>query len=96
MLKRFFSILNLAAAALLALALGVGANSGIQSLSQFTPASNSPFCRESHHLAVRQLKVIKSSLPDAPQDESVETARPSDSAFQGFDLRKGQLWRKAF
>ncbi|HEX5735945.1 MAG TPA: hypothetical protein VF131_24170 [Blastocatellia bacterium] len=91
MLKRFstngktgYNALSIAAAALLALALGVGANSGIIGLSQFTPANNSLFCREGSPLAGRQLMLMRSTMPQRQRDEP---AQSTDSAFQSFDLR---------
>ena len=82
--KPGYNALSIAAAALLALALGVGANSGIIGLSQFTPANNSLFCRESRPLAARHLMLMRRTMP---QDQRVEPTQSTDSAFQGFDLR---------
>ncbi len=89
MFKRFstttFNAMSIAAAAFLALALGVGANSGIIGLSQFTPANTTVFCRDSRPLTGRQFVLIRSTLPeafsrstcnsDSPQDQSVESTQ---------------------
>jgi hypothetical protein len=88
--------LSLAAAALLALALAVGANSGILSLSEFTQARNPIFCAERGQYYELITGTGSETFPGStcnsnkPQDQSDQSEQIKDCASQGFDLRLGK------
>ena len=82
--------------ALLALALAVGANSGILSLSEFTHARGSIFSAESAPAAGSNYELIRDARPEAlpgsnrQQGQGEQTERIKDCAAEGFDLRLGE------
>ena len=86
--------------ALLALALAVGANSGILSLSEFTHARSTVYCAEPgpntgqyHELktgADSETFPAQTCNSNRPQDQSDQSEQIKDRASQSFDLRLGR------
>ncbi len=107
MLKRLYKnskmaagALRLVVTALLALALAVGANSGILSLSEFTHARSSVFCAERGPNAGQYHELKTGAGPETlpastcnsnkPQDQSEQSEQIKDRASESFDLRLGK------
>jgi hypothetical protein len=88
--------LRFAVTALLALALAVGANSGILSLSEFTHTRSSIFCAERGPVAARHHELIRDAGPETLPDPNKQQAQSEQSeqvkgcASGDFDLRLGK------